>query len=96
MLKIWTTAMLLSTVGAANVSADPAGDLLDRVAALDKNTFEAYEGYLFQSWLQFDENDLSYVLYVTSRKIVWLLLEQIGLERVAILHRLQGRPAAQG
>lgn len=33
---------------------------------------------------------------VTSRKVVWLLLEQHRLDFVQILHRLQGRPAAQG
>ena len=33
---------------------------------------------------------------VTSRKVVWLLLEQLRLEFVPVLHSLQGRPAAQG
>ncbi len=33
---------------------------------------------------------------VTSRKVVWLLLEQLRLDFVPVLHRLQGRPAAQG
>ena len=35
-------------------------------------------------------------LGVTSRKVVWLLLEQLRLDFVPVLHRLQGRPAAQG
>ena len=35
-------------------------------------------------------------LAVTSRKVVWLLLEQLRLDFVPVLHRLQGRPAAQG
>ena len=33
---------------------------------------------------------------VTSRKVVWLFLEQLRLDFVPALHRLQGRPAAQG
>ena len=37
-----------------------------------------------------------YVLVVTSRKVVWLFLEQLRLDFVPALHRLQGRPAAQG
>ena len=35
-------------------------------------------------------------LCVTSRKVIWLFLEQLRLEFVPVLHRLQGRPAAQG
>ena len=35
-------------------------------------------------------------LLVTSRKVVWLFLEQLRLDFVPALHRLQGRPAAQG
>jgi hypothetical protein len=33
---------------------------------------------------------------VTSRKVVWLFLEQLWLEFVPVLHRLQGRLTAQG
>ena len=34
-------------------------------------------------------------LGVTSRKVVWLFLEQVRLEFVPVFHRLQGRLAAQ-
>jgi hypothetical protein len=33
---------------------------------------------------------------VTSRQVVWLLPEQLRLVFVPVLHRLQGRLAAQG
>ncbi len=33
---------------------------------------------------------------VTSRKVVWLFLEQVWFEFVLVFHRLQGRLAAQG
>ena len=35
-------------------------------------------------------------LFVTSRQVVWLFPEQLWFEFVPILHRLQGRLAAQG
>ena len=35
-------------------------------------------------------------LCVTSRKVIWLFPEQLWLQFVPVLHRLQGRPAAQG
>ena len=37
----------------------------------------------------------SLTLTVTSRKVVWLLPEQLLLEFVPFLHRLQGRLAAE-
>ena len=39
---------------------------------------------------------LVWLLIVTSRQVVWLFLEQLRLEFVPVLHRLQGRLAAQG
>ena len=36
------------------------------------------------------------IIDVTSRQVVWLFLEQLWLEFVPVLHRLQGRLAAQG
>jgi len=36
------------------------------------------------------------VVGVTSRKVIWLFLEQVRLEFVPVLQRLQGRLAAQG
>ena len=35
-------------------------------------------------------------LGVTSRKVIGLFPEQLRLESVPVLHRLQGRPAGQG
>jgi len=35
-------------------------------------------------------------LSVTSRKVIWLFPEQLWLQFVPVLHRLQGRLAAQG
>jgi hypothetical protein len=35
-------------------------------------------------------------LDVTSRTVVWLFVEQFWFEFVPVLHRLQGRLAAQG
>jgi len=43
-----------------------------------------------------DRADLAWNLIVTSRTVVWLFPEQFGFEFVPVLHRLQGRLAAQG
>lgn len=60
-------AILLSFPASAAFS-DPAGDLLGKISALDKVKFEQYNGYLFLSWLQFDENNPTYVVYIGNRK----------------------------
>lgn len=60
-------AILLSFPASAALS-DPAGDLLGKISALDKVNFEQYNGYLFLSWLQFDENNPTYVVYIGNRK----------------------------
>ena len=39
---------------------------------------------------------IAYGIYVTSRKVIGLFLEQFRLQFVPVLHRLQGRLAAQG
>jgi hypothetical protein len=66
MYKLFLNVALL--LSASTASADPAGELLEKLASLDKVQFQKYDGYLFQSWLQFDENDLSYVVYIGNRK----------------------------
>ena len=38
---------------------------------------------------------MTHSLAVASRKVIWLFLEQLRLEFVPILHRLQGRSAGQ-
>ncbi len=53
--------------------ADLADDKLDAVAALNKVAFEKIDGYLFQGWMQFDENDKNYVVYIGNRKYKALL-----------------------
>ena len=45
---------------------------------------------------EWDESVVSRFLTVTSRQVVWLFPEQLWFEFVPILHRLQGRLAAQG
>ena len=55
--------------------------------AIDSDKTQYYWLKKFGGW-----DDLS----VTSRKVVWLFLEQLRLDFVPALHRLQGRPAAQG
>ena len=42
------------------------------------------------------EHFATYCIFVTSRQVVRLFLEQLWFEFVPFLHRLQGRLAAQG
>jgi len=49
----------------------------------------------FMNYSAKNVDDLSR-LAVTSREVVWLFPEQLGFEFVPVLHRLQGRLAAQG
>ena len=39
---------------------------------------------------------LATIITVTSRKVIWLFLEQLRFQLVPVLHCLQGRLAAQG
>ena len=48
--------------------ADPAGDLLDGIVALNKVVLEQQDGYLFKGWLQFDPENPTYVVYIGKRK----------------------------
>ena len=48
--------------------ADPVGDLFDKIASYHGQEFESYDGYLFKGWLQIDENNPSYILYVDDRR----------------------------
>ena len=48
--------------------ADPAGFLLDQIVDLQNASFREMQGHLFKSWLQMDEANPSYVVYVEGRK----------------------------
>ena len=54
-------ALLVSAFG---VAADPAGDLLEKLVRLNNLEISDQNGFLFKSWLQFDEDNLSYIIYL--------------------------------
>ena len=58
-------ALMIATSGA---SANPAGELFDRITALDNSEITDQSGFLFRSWLQMDEDNLRFVLYLDGRK----------------------------
>ena len=58
-------ALLVSAFG---VAADPAGDLLEKLVRLNNLEISDQNGFLFKSWLQFDEDNLSYIIYLNERK----------------------------
>jgi hypothetical protein len=51
--------------------------------------------YIRYENLQSDLEKVCNILDVTSRKLVWIFLKQLGFDFVPIFHGLQGRPAAQ-
>lgn len=67
MKTLFVSALALMIV-TDSASADPAGELLTQVTALHSSEITDQNGFLFLSWLQFDEADLNYVLYLNGRK----------------------------
>ena len=67
MKTIFASALALM-IATSGVSADPAGELLDQVTALNNSEITDQSGFLFQSWLQMDEDNLRFVLYLDGRK----------------------------
>jgi hypothetical protein len=52
----------------SSVAEDKAGNLLDQVAKLHHQKFEKQQGHLFLGWLQMDEQDPNYAVYIGKRK----------------------------
>jgi hypothetical protein len=48
--------------------ADPAGEALSNVVALNNTEVSSLNGNLFLSWIQFDENELDFVMFLDGRK----------------------------
>jgi hypothetical protein len=67
-LKTIFASALALMIATSGVSADPAGELLDQVTALNNSEITNQSGFLFQSWLQMDEDNLRFVLYLDGRK----------------------------
>ena len=82
------------------VVSDPEGGFvsreMDRLGQRIADDPELWKSYVaeVQSRLQAKNYDL-FAQGVTSLTVVWLFLEQLRLEFVPVLHRLQGRLAAQ-
>ena len=58
-------ALIFATSGAV---ADPVGELLDQVIALNNSEITDQNGFLFLSWLQMDDDDLRFVIYLDGRR----------------------------
>jgi hypothetical protein len=70
-------------IGISGVSADPAGELLDQVTALNNSEIKDQGGFLFLSWLQTDEDNLNYVIYLDGRKYDAILDDGRGTSKRA-------------
>lgn len=88
MKTIFASALALM-IATSGVSADPAGELLDQVTALNNSEITDQSGFLFQSWLQMDEDNLRFVLYLDGRKYNAILDDGRGTSQRAALRTFQ-------
>lgn len=68
MKKIISATLSALLLAANAVHADPAGELLDQIDKLDQTEIKEVDGYLFMGWLQMDEADPDFVVYVNDRR----------------------------
>ncbi len=66
--KIISAAVSALFLTAYAVHADPAGDLLDQIDELDQTEIKSVDGHLFMGWMQMDEADPDFVVYVNDRR----------------------------
>ena len=64
-IKCLAIALIMAAPAA---HADPAGDALSKVVALNNTEVSALNGNLFLSWIQFDENEPDFVIFLDGRK----------------------------
>ncbi len=76
-------AALMIALLSSPTRADPAGDLLDSIVALNKVGLEQQDGYLFKGWLQFDPENPTYVVYIGDRKYTAVLDDGRGTSEKA-------------
>lgn len=67
-MKTLIASALTFMIATSGAGADPAGKLLDQVIALNNSEITGQSGFLFRSWLQMDEDNLRFVLYLDGRK----------------------------
>ena len=102
--KVYIVEVLGKTAGFMVLQKQAAAITIDIVYVLPKYRKRGLATQLYQTAISnfgAEQISLSYrrviaKLPVTSRRVVWLFLEQLWLEIVPVLHRLQGRLTAQG
>ena len=67
-LKIIIINVLALISAMSDAVADPAGILLDKVVALSHSKITNQKGFLFLSWLQMNDDDLRFVVYLDGRR----------------------------
>ena len=67
-MKITAIATGFMLALSSPISADPIKPLFEELLKLDKFEFEDFSGHLFKSWLQFDEENPTYSLYINGIK----------------------------
>jgi|TARA_R110000868_G_scaffold60057_1_gene184108 hypothetical protein len=82
-MKITAVAMGIMLVLSSPISADPIKPLFEKLLELDKSGFEGFSGYLFKSWLQFDEENPTFSLYINGIKYDVILDDGRGTSKTA-------------
>ena len=93
-MKLALTALTVAaTMFASSASAadpddlqklnDPIKPLFEKLLDLDQSEFEGFSGYLFKGWLQFDEDNPTYSLYINGFKYGVKLDDGRGTSRKA-------------
>ncbi len=67
-MKIIAVATGIMLVISSPISADPIKPLFEKLLELDKSEFEGFSGHLFKSFMQFDEENPIYSLYINVIK----------------------------
>lgn len=73
MKKLFATTVPFFIMTAGLTQADPVGDLLGQVEKLDQTEVEGLDGHLFLGWLQMDDADPNFVVYVGNRRYTAVL-----------------------
>ena len=83
-MKLTAVATGLMLLISSSISADPIKPLFEKLLELNKYEFEDYSGYLFKSWLQFDQDNPTYTLYINNIKYTTKLDDGRGTSKKAM------------
>ncbi len=81
--RTFASAIAISLFATAAAHADPVGDLLNQVEKLHNSEIKNLDGHLFLGWMQFDEDDPNFVVYLDNRRYPAILDDGRGTSQRA-------------